>query len=243
MTQASAGERWEAVEIPILRADGEVRTVLWNSATLYADDGATPVATIAQGQDITERKQAEARIQRQNEELAARAAGLAEANATITRIAATDDLTGLANRRCFYESLEKAVSLARRHGSPLTLVSFDLDGLKRVNDSAGHAAGDEVLASFAALLAALCRVEDLPARLGGDEFGLLLPGTDLHGARGLAERVLAAVRSCEALAHHGVTVSAGLAAGTPGRALRRSPAARRRSALRRQARRRRRRGG
>jgi PAS domain S-box-containing protein len=59
VTQASAGERWQVVEIPILRADGAVRTVLWNSATIYAADGATPVATIAQGQDITERVAAE----------------------------------------------------------------------------------------------------------------------------------------------------------------------------------------
>ena len=57
--RAIAGERWEAVEIPIVRVDGTVRTVLWNSATLYAPDGTTAVATIAQGQDITDRKQAE----------------------------------------------------------------------------------------------------------------------------------------------------------------------------------------
>jgi len=59
VTSASAGERWQVVEIPILRADGEVRTVLWNSATVYAADKMTPVATIAQGHDITERVQAE----------------------------------------------------------------------------------------------------------------------------------------------------------------------------------------
>ena len=59
VTQASAGERWQVVEIPILRADGEVRTVLWNSATVCGADGVTPVATIAQGQDITERVAAE----------------------------------------------------------------------------------------------------------------------------------------------------------------------------------------
>jgi diguanylate cyclase (GGDEF)-like protein/PAS domain S-box-containing protein len=216
VTRASAGERWRVVEIPILHAGGEVRTVLWNSATLYADGGVTPVATIAQGQDISERKRAEQALARLNDELVDEAAALAEANATITRIAATDDLTGLANRRCFYESLEKAVSLARRHGSPLALASFDLDGLKRVNDGSGHEAGDEVLASFAALLAALCRAEDLPGRLGGDEFSVLLPGIELGGARGLAERVLAAVRSSEALAARGVTVSAGVAQWTPG---------------------------
>ena len=68
--RALAGERWEAVEIPILRMDGQVRTVLWNSATLYGQDGKTPVATIAQGQDITERKRAEEDLQLRTEELA-----------------------------------------------------------------------------------------------------------------------------------------------------------------------------
>ncbi len=64
-----SGERWEIVEIPILRTDGSIRTVLWNSANIYADDGATVVATIAQGQDITERKQAEEQLHRAKDEL------------------------------------------------------------------------------------------------------------------------------------------------------------------------------
>ena len=127
-----------------------------------------------------------------------------------------DDLTGLANRRHFYEALERAISLVRRHGGALSLLSLDLDGLKRVNDSAGHKAGDEVLTSFAALLGSVCRVEDLPGRLGGDEFSVLLPHTDQSGALGLAERVLTAVRSCEALAQRGVTVSGGVAQWTSG---------------------------
>jgi len=185
-------------------------------SSYHLDEKTGHVVARAVTRDIATRKRVEDELAHLNEELVEEAAALAEANATITRIAATDDLTGLANRRHFYESLEKAVSLARRHGSPLALVSFDLDGLKRVNDSAGHPAGDEVLASFAALLAALCRAEDLPARLGGDEFSLLLPGIDLDGGRGLAERVLAAVRSCEALAQRGVTVSGGIAAWSPG---------------------------
>jgi diguanylate cyclase (GGDEF)-like protein/PAS domain S-box-containing protein len=164
--------------------------------------------------DCQERVVAEEKLAHLNDELAARAVALEAANATITQIAATDHLTGLANRRHFLESLAKAVSLARRHGSSLALVSFDLDGLKRVNDSSGHAAGDDVLRSFAMLLGSLCRAEDLPARLGGDEFSVLLPGIDLNGARGLAKRVLAAVRSCAALERRGVTVSGGLAAWT-----------------------------
>jgi len=94
-------------------------------------------------------------------------------------------------------------------------VSLDLDGLKRVNDSAGHEAGGEALTDFAALLGSLCRIEDLPGRLGGDEFSVLLPGVDLGGGRGLAERVLAAVRSREALTRRCVTVSGGVAAWAP----------------------------
>ena len=161
------------------------------------------------------RTPAEEELAHLNADLVVEAAALAEANATITRIAATDHLTGLANRRCFYDALDKAVSLARRHRTPLALVSLDLDGLKRVNDYEGHEAGDEALTSLAAVLIELCRAEDLPARLGGDEFCVLLPGLELGGARGFAERALEAVRSCEALAQRGVTVSGGIAAWTP----------------------------
>jgi PAS domain S-box-containing protein len=88
VTSATSGEeRWQVVEIPILRADGEVRTVLWNSATVYAADGATPLATIAQGQDITERKAAEEEVQRLNADLersvAERTRDLTAANAEL----------------------------------------------------------------------------------------------------------------------------------------------------------------
>jgi diguanylate cyclase (GGDEF)-like protein/PAS domain S-box-containing protein len=175
--------------------------------------------------DIASEKQAEEESRQQNEqllclvaELTRRTTELEAANETITRIAATDDLTGLANRRHFYVSLQKAVSLTRRHGSPVALVSFDLDGLKRVNDDSGHAAGDQTLMGFAALLGDLCRAEDLPGRLGGDEFCVLLPGIDQTGAEAFAERVLAAVRHSAELRQGRVTVSAGVASWEPGEA-------------------------
>jgi diguanylate cyclase (GGDEF)-like protein/PAS domain S-box-containing protein len=212
--EALQGGSGDNAEMRVLRKDGSRfwASVSWRPI-LDADGGS--LGFRASARDITDSKRAEEARVRLNDKLVAEAAALVAANATITRIAASDVLTGLANRRHFYESLERAVSLARRHGSPLALVALDLDGLKRVNDSAGHEAGDEVLASFAALLAELCRAEDLPARLGGDEFCVLLSGIDLGGAQGLAERVLATVRASAALAQRGVTVSAGVAQWTP----------------------------
>jgi diguanylate cyclase (GGDEF)-like protein/PAS domain S-box-containing protein len=215
------GQQPEGIEYRVRHMSGSWR---WHfSRAVPLSDGAGAIIGYEGiASDITDRKQTEAENQRRTQELAhlnaellSETAALEAANATITRIAATDDLTGLANRRHFYGSLEKAVSLARRHSSPLALVSFDLDGLKHVNDQQGHRAGDEVLAAFAALLVSLCRAEDLPARLGGDEFSLLMPGIDLAGGRGFAERVLAAARSCAALKQHGVTVSGGAAAWSP----------------------------
>jgi diguanylate cyclase (GGDEF)-like protein len=190
---------------------------------VVGDDGAY-LGRRGSNRDITERKRAEEEIRRRNHELlrlSERQArinarlmevttSLQNINASVAEIAATDDLTGLANRRAFRRSVEKAVSMARRHQAPLALVSLDLDGLKRVNDSAGHAAGDEVLTTFAEHLGSECRTEDVPARLGGDEFSLLLPGIDLDGARGFAERILAGARSSETLRRRGVTVSAGV---------------------------------
>jgi diguanylate cyclase (GGDEF)-like protein/PAS domain S-box-containing protein len=211
-----------ALELEYYRKDG---STFWleNKFSIIRDDRGRPVSILGEGRDVTERKRAQEQIERQNEELLRlndelmeETAALADANVTITRIAATDGLTGLANRRSFYESLGKAVSLARRHGYPLAILSLDLDGLKRVNDECGHAAGDEVLASFAALLTGLCRAEDVPGRLGGDEFSVLLPGIDRSGAPALAARVLAKVRSCAALAERGVTVSVGVAEWTAG---------------------------
>jgi len=217
--------------LAIRHASGAVTDVLY-SATVYRDEAGEVAGVFAAARDVTERKCAEVEIRRlndelerrvvtctaeltasneENDELAQETATLVEDNAAITRIAATDVLTGLANRRRFREALGQSASFARRHGSALAVVSLDLDGLKAVNDNDGHEAGDLVLTGFASLLAAQCRAEDLPARLGGDEFSVLLPSIEPAGARGFAERVLAAVRSCAQLEERRVTASAGIA--------------------------------
>ena len=216
----SAGRGETSPAYRVKHADGRWRWLVSNGAPYVDPKGVRRYLGVAR--DITAHRQAEEQVRKQNQELlrlnsdlAAEAAALAEANAIITRIAATDDLTGLANRRHFYATLETAVSTARRHGSPLALVILDLDGLAQVSDNAGPEDGDKVLTSFAALLAELCRAEDLPARLGGGRFSVVLPGIDLSGALGLAERVLTAVRACDALAQRCVTVSAGVAQWSP----------------------------
>jgi PAS domain S-box-containing protein/putative nucleotidyltransferase with HDIG domain len=110
--QTVSGERWEAVEIPILRSDGTVRTVLWNSATVFAADGKTPVATIAQGQDITERRKAEEQLKESNVRLQATLQGTLEVIQQMTE--ARDPYTSGHQRRV----AELSVAIARQMGLP-----------------------------------------------------------------------------------------------------------------------------
>lgn len=104
-----------------------------------------------------------------------------------------DPLTGLANRTKFRQRFEEEVDRQRRSGKPLALVAMDLDHFKQVNDRFGHLAGDMVLRETAKTLRAQVRQTDLVARFGGEEFLILLPETDLTGARHLAEELRLAV--------------------------------------------------
>ncbi|MBI3099611.1 MAG: GGDEF domain-containing protein [Planctomycetes bacterium] len=123
----------------------------------------------------------------------------------------TDPLTGAANRRAFYELLERESRRAHRQGGPLTLAYIDLDRFKLVNDRFGHAAGDEVLRTVADAIAPSIRAADTLSRLGGDEFAILFPDTDA-GPADAALRKIDRVLS-EAMAKGGwpVTFSIGLA--------------------------------
>jgi diguanylate cyclase (GGDEF)-like protein len=117
-------------------------------------------------------------------------AALALDNArTLTRLkqlAATDELTGLANRRQFNQELRRATAAADRHRTPLSLLLLDLDNFKRINDTYGHDTGDQVLRQFGAVLRGRLRDTDTPARTGGDEFAVILPHTGERAARRLA---------------------------------------------------------
>jgi diguanylate cyclase (GGDEF)-like protein len=100
----------------------------------------------------------------------------------MSRLAHTDPLTGLANRRHLFERLESEFARAQRYRRPFTLLYIDLDGFKSINDRFGHLFGDEILRGSAMSMQAVLRSTDLLARIGGDEFAVLMPETSLSGA-------------------------------------------------------------
>lgn len=111
----------------------------------------------------------------------------------IYRLATTDPGTGCYNRKVLKETLERELTRARRHRHPLSVICFDLDHFKRVNDTHGHAAGDQLLRACAERVQQGLRGGDVLCRVGGEEFTALLPDTSLMQAEALAERLRAAV--------------------------------------------------
>jgi len=139
----------------------------------------------------------------------------------ISAQARRDSLTGLPNRFVFEEWIDSIVGQARRHGHPLTLAALDLDHFKTVNDTMGHAMGDQVLKQVAASLKQEIRLTDMLVRMGGDEFLLVLPDTSLHDARFLAERLCLAVEQLGIETKDGkLAISIGLAEWQPDLAIR-----------------------
>jgi diguanylate cyclase (GGDEF)-like protein len=111
----------------------------------------------------------------------------------VQRLAVTDDLTGLKNRRGFFDVARRELERATRTGRPLSALMLDIDGFKRVNDTYGHAVGDEVLRHLAERCRRAVRDIDLVGRYGGEEFAVLLPETDLKTALEVAERVRSSI--------------------------------------------------
>lgn len=186
----------EEVRVPLLSGDeeliGRVRGLSRRAHPLAVDAARDAAAllgrmlsTIAAGERTAADRSAEA----------------AAAYALATR----DALTGLANRRGWQIALDAEDQRARRYGRALSALVVDLDGLKQLNDSDGHQAGDTALAACAQVLAGLCRPGDAVARIGGDEFAVLAVECDVVSARALTIRLREALRSA------GVTASIGSA--------------------------------
>ncbi len=153
-------------------------------------------------------------------ELEQQAKALALANRKLQQVANTDLLTGLPNRRYGLRRLEQEFAQAHRYGRPLSVMILDLDHFKSVNDTLGHAAGDEVLKHGASVMQEALRATDILCRWGGEEFLAIVPNADLAAASTLAERLresLASRQPKDLAIRRPVTVSIGLAAYPQGR--------------------------
>ncbi len=143
--------------------------------------------------------------------------GIDELMMRLEVISSTDALTGLANRRIFEREFALASERATKHGRPLSVLLFDLDHFKAINDTYGHPEGDNVLRHFATLLAQASREGDLPARIGGEEFALIMPNTSSVDASAFASRFSAVLRADNQAQpdRPAVTVSTGVAELSP----------------------------
>ena len=106
-----------------------------------------------------------------------------------------DGLTGVANKRYFLETLDREISRARRRGRSICLALIDIDHFKRINDSYGHLAGDDILRGVCERIAPVIREDEMLARYGGEEFAILLPEAAIENARKLCERILDVIRA------------------------------------------------
>ncbi len=188
------------IEFRMRHKDGSYRWILARGEAIYDGTG-IPRRMAGSHTDITEKKDFEKRL-----ELAA----------------STDCLTGLLNRRSFFDMGCREVARSKRYRTPWSLLMLDLDHFKRINDSYGHSAGDEVIRCMADLLRSGLRDVDLPARLGGEEFAVLLPNTPPSGALVAAERLRQSVESSHVTGDSGeirFTVSIGIAGDDGGQEL------------------------
>ena len=132
--------------------------------------------------------------------------------ATLERLATTDHLTGLLNRRAFLEATEREIRRAHRYGQSLSLLMLDVDHFKNINDTHGHPAGDEVLRRIAAACRDMLRDEDLTGRLGGEEFAVTLVQAPLGAAIAVAERLRKTIGDL-VIEHDGKTLKATVSIG------------------------------
>lgn len=128
---------------------------------------------------------------------------LKRTTASLERLATTDDLTGIANRRTGIEFLEYQMRLSRRTGTRVTIAYLDLDGFKLINDTHGHAVGDRCLLEFVDLARKVLRETDMICRMGGDEFMLILPGSNIRATAAVIRRLETATAGSRILTRYG----------------------------------------
>ena len=155
--------------------------------TLHADAEGRPVSVLGVSRDITDRRRAEQLQREVSARLQAQLAEIQKLHDSIREQAVRDPLTNLYNRRYLDENFERELTRAKRDGYPLSLAVIDIDHFKRVNDTYGHPAGDQVLRALAELLLRHTRASDIACRHGGEEFLVLMPNIGAENARARAE--------------------------------------------------------
>ena len=196
--RSSAGNNLCAENWCDMPRTGRRRYLTVDASPLYGNNGEI-IAVVETLRDMTDEKRAQAALE---------------------RLARHDGLTGLANRRCFDDTLRAEWERAQRQHLPLSLLMVDVDNFKQYNDSHGHMKGDDCLRRVAGAVSAEMRSNDLVARYGGEEFAVILPNQSLKGAAVVAERIRLRVerlqlpRSQHEELH--VTVSIGAATALPG---------------------------
>jgi diguanylate cyclase (GGDEF)-like protein/PAS domain S-box-containing protein len=168
--------------------NGKTQWLEWRKRAIFNEHGQVLKYQVV-GVDITERKLAEEKIH---------------------FFATTDSLTGIFNRREFTRLLENEMERAQRYDTPLSLIMYDLDSFKWVNDTFGHDAGDNVLRAVTDLVRENIRIVDLAGRWGGDEFMLLMPQSDLNAAMSVAEKLREAIAGHSFEKIDGITASFGV---------------------------------
>lgn len=158
-----------------------------------------------------------AELETMRAKLEAKQAELIDANARLDALAATDGLTGIANRRAFQSRLETECARASRYSQPLSLMILDVDRFKSFNDTYGHQGGDDVLKHMGRLLATSARNADFVARYGGEEFAVILVNTEKQASIEAAERLRIRIET-EQWPNRQVTASIGIASWGPGAA-------------------------
>jgi diguanylate cyclase (GGDEF)-like protein/PAS domain S-box-containing protein len=200
--EVMAGGRMVETEEHIRNADGTVSSL--RSFKFPCNDSAGNVLLAGVAVDVSEEVAHQIELERYHRDLE-------EANDQLRKLAVTDELTGLRNRRSFEERLVMEFSMARRRKRELSVLLIDVDNFKTINDRWGHAAGDEVLRRLGTILRTTVRLPDLPARYGGEEFVVLLPESGEESAMGLARRVMQRV-AAEDWENEPLTISVGMAA-------------------------------
>ena len=195
-TRAFASGTPTSGNIMQLESDDEARTYLVNSTPIFDPHGNSRGA-LASFEDITSLEKKKTELSELVSQLRQSSAEIRRKNEELTRLATRDPLTDCLNRRSFFEQFEKEWEASERYGYPLSAIMVDIDHFKRINDTHGHAVGDEVLQQVATALTTSARDSDVVCRYGGEEFSIILPHADIASAQAAAEKFRVAIETLE----------------------------------------------